>query len=170
MSKLHNLILKAGNSGFYNWILNRVLSRAVPFNAPHNFRILKIVPGETTVLLPYKRSNMNHLKGIHACALATLCEYTIGLTLLSKISENNYRIILKGIRMEYHYQGKSDVVASFALPGEELKKYILGPLESSDAVFHEFQIAVYDTQKNHICTGWVNWQVKKWDKVTISRN
>ncbi len=165
MSRLQQLILKASGSSFYNWILNRVLSRAIPFNAPHHLRVIKISPGAAQILLPYRRSNLNHVKGIHACALATLCEYTIGLTLISKISESQFRIILKNIRLEYHYQAKMDVTATFNIADEVLKEKITGPLQHADAVFHEFEIKVFDSAQNHICTGFVNWQVKKWDRV-----
>ena len=85
MSKLQLLLKKASVSEWYKWVLNRVLSRAIPFNAPHHFRVLTVKSGHIQISLPYRRSNMNHVKGIHACALATLCEYTVGLTLISKI-------------------------------------------------------------------------------------
>ncbi|MDQ3050028.1 MAG: DUF4442 domain-containing protein [Bacteroidota bacterium] len=166
MSKLHQLIARASGSAFYTWLLNRVLSQAIPFNAPHHFKVIAITPEGTEIVLPYRRSNLNHVKGIHACALATLCEYTVGVTLVSKISEREYRIILKNIRMEYHYQAKMNVSAKFSLPDELLQSVIIKPLETSDAIFHEFEIPVYDTAKNHICTGFVNWQIKKWEKVS----
>ncbi len=142
-----------------------MLSRAVPFNAPHHFRILKISPGAVQILLPYKRVNLNHLKGIHACALATLCEYTIGLTLISKISENKFRFILKNLNLEYHYQAKMDVSAEFRITDGDLNELIISPLNKIDAVFQEFEIKVTDISGNHICTGKTNWQIKKWDKV-----
>src|SRR5215204_4635582 len=113
MPELNKLIQRASTSEFFKWVLNFVISRAVPFNAPHHFKILKINPGFVKVLLPYRRSNLNHVKGIHACALATLCEYTIGITLLSMISEKEYRIILKNLSLEYLYQAKMDVTAEF---------------------------------------------------------
>ncbi len=167
MSRIHNLIDNASGSFFYKWLLNRIISFTVPFNAPHHFKIIKIQRGEVKVLLPYRRSNLNHVKGIHACALATLCEFTIGMALISKISEKEFRIILKNLRMEYHYQGKTDVIAHFFLTEEVLKNKILLPLQTDDAIFHEFEIKVIDISNNHICTGFVNWQVKKWHKVGI---
>jgi len=165
MSKLQNLIAKARHSSFNKWVLNTVLSRAIPFNAPHHFKILEIKPGETKIELPYRRSNWNHVKGIHACALATLCEYTIGMTLISMISEKEYRIILKSIRVDYHYQAKLNVIADFSLTGEFVSKEITGPLQTEDAVFRELEIKLHDTDGNHVCTGFVNWQIKKWNKV-----
>jgi acyl-coenzyme A thioesterase PaaI-like protein len=165
MSKLRSLISKAQNSTFSKWMLNLILSRAIPFNKPHHFKIVEIGEGETKILLPYRRSNLNHVKGIHACALATLCEYAVGMTLISIISEEAYRIILKNIRIEYHYQAKMDVIAHFILKSDFVNEKIISPLQNSDAVFVELEVLVYDKMKNHICTGLVNWQVKKWNKV-----
>ncbi|HMT27763.1 MAG TPA: DUF4442 domain-containing protein [Bacteroidia bacterium] len=145
--------------------MNFVLSRSIPFNAPHGFKIVSIKPGETKIILPYRRSNLNHVKGIHACALATLCEYTTGMTLISKISEEKYRIILKSLRLEYHYQAKMNVSAEFNISDEFIEQKIYGPLLSTDAVFLELEIKIHDNQSNHICTGFVNWQIKKWEKV-----
>jgi acyl-coenzyme A thioesterase PaaI-like protein len=165
MPNLSQLVSKASRSGWYLWLLNRVMSRAVPFNAPHHIRIISIRPGSTKVLLPYRRVNKNHVNGIHACALATLCEFTIGMSLITLISESRYRIILKNLNLEYHYQAKMDVIAEFELTNERLQAAIAGPLETADAVFEEFEINVYDTAENHICTGLANWQIKKWERV-----
>jgi len=165
MSKLRNLILKAEHSSFYRWLLNMVLARSIPFNAPHCFRVIKIKQGSAEIMLPYRRRNLNHVKGIHACALATLCEFTTGLTLISTISENEYRIILKSIRVDYHFQARMDVIASFSLNEKFIEKVITGPLQFEDAIFTEMEIKVNDMAGNHICTGFINWQVKKWNKV-----
>jgi len=165
MSKLNNLIVKAAESSFSRWMLNVVFSRAVPFNAPHGFKITAIKPGATEVLLPYRRSNLNHVKGIHACALATLCEFTSGITLVSMFSEKDYRIILKSLHIDYHYQARMDVVAEFSVSTEYISQNVLLPLTKTDAVFLNLEIKVFDTDQNHICTCIANWQVKKWTKV-----
>lgn len=165
MSKLQHLVSKAENSTFYRWILNFALSRSIPFNAPHQFKVVNIAPGSVSILLPFKRKNLNHVNGIHACALATLCEFTTGIAMISIISEEEYRILLKSLRVEYYYQAKMDVVGSFSISNDFLLSEIINPLKSCDAVLKEFEIRIMDTQNNHICTGYVNWQIKKWDKV-----
>ncbi len=167
MSKINSLISKASESSFYLWMLNVVFSRAVPFNAPHGFKIIAIKPGSTEVLLPYRKSNLNHVKGIHACALATLCEYTSGITLVSMFSEKDYRIILKLLHIDYHYQARMDVVAEFSVSKEFISQNVLQPLTKEEAVFLNLEIKVHDTDQNHICTCLANWQVKKWNKVKI---
>ncbi len=169
---LSELLRKAETSSFNKWLLNNILWKKIPFNNPHKLRIEKIVfsaaGGENnslTISLPYRRKNLNHIKGIHACALATLCEYISGLSLMSSVSEKEYRIILKNIKMTYHYQAKMKVQSTCMLTKEFIRNEIIEPLRISDSIFKELTVDVFDTQKNHICTGLINWQIKKWEKV-----
>jgi hypothetical protein len=156
---------KAEHSAFYLWVLNNILWKKIPFNNPHKIKIERIEKGALTVSIPYKRKNQNHIKGIHACALATLCEYISGLTLISSLSEKDYRIILKNISINYHYQAKMKVQATFSLPDELIQTKIIEPLKINDSVFRELMVELYDIQNNHICSGVINWQIKKWEKV-----
>lgn len=166
MKDLNKLLDKARKSGFYLWILNNVLWRMIPFNGPHRFKITTIAENTITILLPYKKSNFNHIKGIHACALATLCEYVSGLSLLRKLPADKYRIILKTIHMTYHFQGKMDVYAEFGISDDALMD-IAQHLTETEAIFREFPVEVYDKNNNHICTGLINWQIKSWEKVKL---
>ena len=163
--KLNVLATKAEKSNFYLWILNWFAAGMVPFNKPHSFSIEQISSESIAIKLPYKKLNLNHIKGIHACALATLCEYATGMLLLNAIDANLYRIILKNIHMTYHYQAKTDVFAKFDLKKEEVIANIVIPLQNQQAIFKEFTIEIYDKMQNHICTGLINWQVKSWHHV-----
>lgn len=167
MDKLNSLVLKAKESKFYMWLLNVMLLKTVPFNKPHQLKITNIGDEEITISAINKRVNQNHIKGIHACLLATLCEYASGLSLLLHLSPKEYRIILKNINMTYHYQAKSDVHVVFKLTKETVEENFIKPLKNSEAIFHEFTVDVYDTEKNHICTGLINWQIKAWKNVKM---
>lgn len=164
MEKLLNLANKAKQNSFYLWLLNRVLYRVVPFNKPHKLKVLKIEDKGISILLPYAKVNLNHIKGIHACALATLCEYSCGLLLLLNLDPKKYRIILKEINMSYNYQGKTDVKVDFTL-AEKLIQEIKLRLSGEEAIFQEFEVNVFDINNNHICTGKTKWQIKSWEKV-----
>jgi hypothetical protein len=165
MKKLQWLLLKARNSPFYLWILNTLAVRFVPFNKPHGFKIIRVNELAVEVALPYKKNNLNHIKGIHACALATLCEYATGLVLLSSLDAAQFRIILKNINITYHFQAKEEVFAQFSLDQQWLKNNVLLPLETQDAIFAELTVEVFNLKKEHICTGLINWQVKAWKNV-----
>jgi len=170
MDKLNALVQKAKHSKFYLWVLNIILLRTVPFNNPHKLRVLSIGDNEISMYAAYTRNNLNHIKGIHACLLATLCEYVSGLSLLLHLSPKEYRIILKNISMTYHYQAKSDVFVKFKIDPKDIEENILNPLKNNDAVFKEFTVDVYDANNNHICTGLINWQIKPWEKAKMKIN
>jgi acyl-coenzyme A thioesterase PaaI-like protein len=164
MKKLLIIFAKAKQSKFYLWLLNVVLGYAIPFNRPHRIRITDIHDNGVSVRLPYKRKNLNHLKGIHACALATTAEYTSGISLLTTIG-TEYRLIMKNINVTYHYQAKMDVITTLKLDRQIINEKILTPLLTGDAVLFENTIEVQDLMANHICTAVVQWQIKKWEKV-----
>ncbi|HKC69342.1 MAG TPA: DUF4442 domain-containing protein [Bacteroidia bacterium] len=167
MDKLNGLIQKARHSKFYLWVLNFFLLRTVPFNNPHKLKIQGIADDGITIVAPYTKNNLNHIKGIHACLLATLCEYATGLSLLLHLSPKEYRIILKNIGMTYHFQAKTEVFVKFNITKKEIEENILLPLKNQEAIFKEFTIDVYDANKNHICTGLINWQIKAWKNVKM---
>jgi hypothetical protein len=170
MDKLNTLVQKARHSRFYLWMLNIILLRTVPFNSPHKLRVLHIGDEDISIYAPYTRKNLNHIKGIHACVLATLCEYITGLSLLLHLSPKEYRIILKNIHMTYHYQAKNNVFAKFKIGKKEIEENILLPLQEHEAIFREFTVEVYDVNNKHICTGLINWQIKPWDKTKTKIN
>ncbi len=165
MNRLQQQVLKARHSKFQLWLLNMGLLRTVPFNKPHKLKLIHIGEDELTIQARNIRPNQNHIKGIHACLLATLCEYISGLSLLLRLDPKEYRIILKNIHMTYHYQAKQDVQAKFTLTEQCFNDEILKPLQQTDAIFKEFAIELYDAEQNHICTGLINWQIKSWQKV-----
>ena len=165
MFNLKNIFSQAKTSSFYLWLLNWGLSRKVPFNRPHGFRILKLGEDDIETLLPFKTLNLNHIKSLHACALATVSEFSTGAFLLSKLDPARYRLILKELKMEYHYQGKTAAKCRFGLSGDEINKMILKPLESGDSVLVECIAKTFDNQENHLATGNVTWQIKDWSKV-----
>ncbi len=165
MNKLQRQLQKARSSVWHLWWLNFGLWRMVPFNAPHKIRIISVAENTITMQAKNTRKNQNHIKGVHACLLATLCEYVSGLSLLARLDPKEYRIILKNIGMTYHYQAKTDVTVTFTLTPEWFENEILGPLRSSGKLFKELSVDAFDTAGNHICTGLVNWQIKSWKDV-----
>ena len=159
------IVKKAQKSSFYRKILNIGLNRMVPFNKPHGFRIVEIGDHHLKTKVPYRKANFNHIKGIHACALATLSEFSTGFLLLTKLDPKKYRLIMHSISMEYHYQAKMDSYGSFDISEEWLNKWIYKPKESTEKVLVDCEVKIHDKEGNHISTGSVKWQIKSWKKV-----
>lgn len=162
---LDQLIAKGQKSNFGRWFMNLALRRVIPFNRPHGLEVLSISDSEVKIKLPYKKNNLNHLKGLHACGLAAVAEYSSGLLLLHKLGAKKYRLIMKSLNLEYFYQGKTDAIATFSISDERVQKDIETPLKTEDAVLIACEIKVEDTQGNHLCTGVADWQLKPWSKV-----
>lgn len=156
---------KAKTSSFYLWMLNILIKWMVPFNKPHGFKIVEFNDEDVTCLLPYRRSNFNHIKGLHACALATLTEFTTGALLLSKLTPDKYRIIMKRIEIDYHYQGKTDAFANFQLTNDWINEHIIDPLKTRDSIEIQCEVKILDKKEAHLTTGSVYWQIKDWSKV-----
>tara|TARA_B100000809_G_C15095822_1_gene514956 strand:+ start:125 stop:631 length:507 start_codon:yes stop_codon:yes gene_type:complete len=158
-------IENAKKSNFGLWKLNFGLFRIIPFNKPHGIRINKFSHTSIETIIPYKRKNLNHIKGIHACGLATCAEFASGFLLLTRLNSKQYRLIMESIEMIYHYQAKTDVIAKFNLTEEWLTETILNPLKETEAILIKCTIELYDIKNNHIATGTTNWQIKEWSKV-----
>ncbi len=158
-------IERAKHSRFHLWLLNVGLQRMVPFNKPHGFRVEEIGDHNIKISIPYKKKNFNHIRGLHACALATISEYATGLMLIYKLGFDTYRIIMQRLEMNYHYQGKTDAVADFSISPEWLNESIVKPLHSAESVVVQCEIKIHDTQGKHLTTGIIHWQIKKWSSV-----
>jgi len=163
--KIDKFIERARHSPFYLWLLNVGLQRQIPFNKPHGFRIVEIGDHHVKILIPYKRKNLNHIRGLHACALATISEYATGFLLISKLGFDTYRIIMQRLEMDYHYQGKTDAVVEFSISAEWLQNNIIEPLKLQESVVVQCEVKVHDKQGKHLTTGKIYWQIKKWSSV-----
>ena len=161
----NEILQKARTSGFYRKLLNWSLDRKVPFNKPHGFEIVDIGDYHLNIRIPYKRKNFNHIRGLHACALATISEYSTGFLLLTKLDGKKYRLIMQRLEMDYHYQGKMDAVATFVISEEWLNEKVFVPLKTTEAVVIPCEVKIHDTAGNHLTTGKVFWQIKDWQKV-----
>ncbi len=156
---------KAKRSSFYLWMLNFFFERMVPFNLPHKFRVAYVGDNDVKTLLPYRRRNLNHVKGLHACALATLTEMTSGFMLAVKLDPKKYRLILRRLEMDYLYQGKMDAVCEFSLTPEWMQKNIYDVLAHADAAEIVAEVKIFDVKGNQLTLGKAHWQVKDWAKV-----
>lgn len=159
------LMERAKTSKRHMALLNFGLARMIPFNKPHGFKIRKLADYSVEISIPYKKSNFNHIKGIHACALATASEYSTGLVLLNNLNPKKYRIIMQKMEMEYHYQAKMDTKVVFEISTEWLENEVIEPLKTNDSIVVCCEPKTYDRDGNHITTGHIYWQIKDWSKV-----
>lgn len=165
MKDLKGILVKAGENPAILKVINPALRRMIPFNKPHRLRVTELTSERAVVRIPWRKSNLNHLKGIHAMALGTASEYCSGLLILRLLGTKDYRLIMRSIKTEYHYQAKTAIDAVFELSENDLNSKILDKIEAEGLVDFECQIKTFDSAKNHVSTTTCDWQIKKWDKV-----
>ena len=162
---IDKLIEKAKTSTFSRWKLNFLLQRYIPFNRPHGLKIIHIDKNEVQVKIPNWRINQNHLKGIHACCMATAAEYSSGFLLLHRLGMKNYRIIMESLDVTYKYQGKTDAIATFKIDDTDFESNVMNVLKKEGLVYKICTIHVHDINNNLLCEANTNWQIKSWEKV-----
>lgn len=159
------LTSRAKDSPLWLWVLNRALGWTIPFNRPHGFELLEIGENVIKTTASYKRANHNHVRGIHACAIATVAEFSAGFLLLTKLDPKRYRLIMSRIEVEYRYQAKERIFSESFLTPEVLAEAIYKPLQEKDAVTITLRSDVKDFSGNEIAVASTCWQVKRWDQV-----
>ncbi|MDP3481535.1 MAG: DUF4442 domain-containing protein [Desulfoprunum sp.] len=162
---LPKLTVKARGSRLWLWLLNFVLGRLIPFNRPHGFRILELGEDFLLTTAPYRRKNHNHLRGIHACAIATVAEFSGGYLLLSRLDPQKYRLIMSKIEVDYVYQAKEAIVSESRLEIARMKTEILDPLREQESVSFRIGSRIADVSGNPVAQAYTTWQIKRWDRV-----
>lgn len=158
-------IAHAKRSAFGLFKLNLGLGFLIPFNRPHKIKIKEIGDDFVKTSIPYRRKNFNHIKGIHACGLATSAEFASGFLLLTKLGSKKYRLIMESLEMKYHYQAKSNVTAIFSADDVWINSNVIVPLSAAEQVYVRCEIKLIDDKENHVATGFTNWQIKEWTAV-----
>ena len=162
---LPSALANARSSILFRAWLNFILPWMIPFNRPHGFKVVPLPEGGISVRIPYWRINRNHIKGIHACALATAAEMCSGLSVLEQLDPTHYRLIMRSLHMEYHYQAKMNAAASCSPDPEVIRTTVVEPLKTTEAVDYTSTVLLKDDKGNHLATGTITWQVKGWGKV-----
>jgi acyl-coenzyme A thioesterase PaaI-like protein len=162
---LPGLLQKARTSPFYLWLLNRLLGYVVPFNRPHGFAIARIDEDRIVTRAPYRRVNHNHLRGIHACAIATIAESSSGLALLTRLDPAEYRLIMARLEIDYLFQARQEIQATTVLDLQQVVQQVIKPLQLADAVSFTQETLVTDRQGHEVAKAFITWQIKPWAKV-----
>ena len=87
-----------------------------------------------------------------------------GLSLLEMLDPREFRLIMKSLSMEYHYQAKKPAIATSVPTDEELRRVVEEVREAGVADYRS-EVRVEDTSGQHLATGSIIWQVKDWKEV-----
>jgi len=146
--------------------LEKVFKIGIPFNKPHHINFLKLSKNECQMRMKNKRINHNHLGGIHACAIATLGEFSAGILLCKNFQMIKYRVIMKDISVEYKKQARTDITSLSELSEMEIES-ILKQIALEDKATILLKTSVKDAQGDEVAIISTNWQMKDWSKTHL---
>lgn len=95
----------------YRWLLNRY----IPYTGSIKSRIEHLEPGYAVVSLKERRAIRNHLRSIHALAIANLAEFAGNLALFAGMP-GDARLIVKGFDIRYLKKARGIITASSHTP------------------------------------------------------
>ncbi len=101
---------KLGHNAAGRYLFNFLLGRAVPYTGSIGAQVLSLEPGYVKVALKDRRAVRNHLKSIHAIALANLGEMASGLAMMSCISSSTKAIVVN-LEIEYLKKARGRLIA-----------------------------------------------------------
>lgn len=114
-------------------LFSRVVGRAAPYTGTMGAEVVELSRGRSKVVLRDRRAVRNHLRSVHAIALANLAELTGNVALAYSLPDDA-RFIVAGLSIEYLKKARGKITGTCELE----------PITSSDRRQYEVVVEMRD--------------------------
>ena len=124
---------------FHEPLLSRLFGSQVHFASTARIRIQQMSHDEVRMSLANRRRVQNHIKGVHAAAMALLAESASGALVGMNLPDDKLPLI-RTLKVDYHKRAKGDLRATATLDEQQrraLHEQDKGEIEVKVAVFDE---------------------------------
>lgn len=130
------------------WLFSKLVGLMIPYTGSMRPIVMQIEPGYAQVHLPDRRRVRNHLRSIHAIALANLAEFTTGLATLTGAPADS-RAILVRLDISYHKKARGTLRSECRST----------PPTSSEEQELPVEAFIYDESGDCVATGTATWLI-----------
>lgn len=122
LNKMSRIATKTANlpQGLRSFILTRLFGRIVPFLATASVQFEEVGAARLVVSIKNRRKVQNHIKGVHAAAMALLAETSTGFVMGMNVPDDKL-LLLKSMHVDYQKRSQGDMRAVATLSDEQIE-------------------------------------------------
>lgn len=105
--------------GLRSFILTRLFGRIVPFLATASVQFEEVSSTRLVVSIKNRRKVQNHIKGVHAAAMALLAETSTGFVMGMNVPDDKL-LLLKSMHVDYQKRAQGDLLAVATLSPDQI--------------------------------------------------
>jgi acyl-coenzyme A thioesterase PaaI-like protein len=132
------------------WLFSRLIGRMAPYTGTIGARVIALRPGRAEVQLRDRRRVRNHLRSIHAIALANLGELASGLAMTAALPPG-VRGIPVHLAVEYRRKARGTLTAIGAVAPESV----------TDAAIADAVAEIRNREHDVVAVVTVRWQLQR---------
>lgn len=101
-------------------VISKIFGRVVPLVGTAGLRYEELTPERVVVSIRNRRPVQNHIKGVHAAAMALLAETATGFVVTMNLPDDKLPLI-KSLKVDYVKRTKGDMRAVATLTAEQMQ-------------------------------------------------